>query len=439
MLSVVSWDLHIGWLTLGGVALIALATLPRLVHDRPLSVPILYVAAGYLVFRFGPGLSGPKPLGVGFDADVVEYVTELVVIISLVGAGLRIERRAGLTSWSSVWRLLAITMVISVLAVTALGVWFVGLGLGAAVLLAGVLAPTDPVLADDVQVDRPGEDVEVDRPGERHPHDEIRFTLTAEAGLNDGLAFPVIFLAIGIVAVGFEATLVEWLWRDVVVAIGIGTLAGWLLGTLLVRLGHGIGSLFRHETTEGIAALGATVLVYGITEAVGGYGFLAVFVAALVRGEDDEGYRRDAVEFVEQFEAALVGLVLIGFGAVLSEGILDALTWQGAVVGASFVLVVRPVLGRLALVRSSAPKGERMAIAFFGIRGIGSLYYLSYGTTHGEFEPGALASVWATASFTILVSIVVHGVSASPLMARLDQRRDEGGNIHTTVIEEVET
>lgn len=428
MWSVISWDLHIGWLVLGGVAFIALATLPRLLHSRPLSVPILYVVAGFVVFQFVPGLDGPRPLGVGVDAYAIEYVTEFVVIVSLAGAGLRIERRPGLTSWSSVWRLLAITMVAAIIAVAAIGVWFAGLTLGAAVLLAGVLAPTDPVLADDVQIENPGDAEE---------EDEIRFTLTAEAGLNDGLAFPVIFLALGIASVGFGSALAEWWWRDLVVAVAIGVGAGWLLGTGLVRLGHGAGEVVRLCTTEGLAALGATILVYGLTEAVGGYGFLAVFVAALVRGDDDEGYRRDAVAFVEQIESAVVGLVLIGFGALLSQGVLNALTWQGAVLGIGLVFVLRPLFGRLALIGTGTPTHERTAIAFFGIRGIGSFYYLAYATTHGDFDDSVLAPVWSITALAVLISIAVHGVTASPLMAHIDRRRRDG-DVHSPTTQEVD-
>ncbi len=412
-MPLVTWDLHLGWLVLAGLALIALTTLPRVLHARPLSVPIVYLAAGYLLFALVPELDGPRPIDRAFDAMIIEYITEFVVIVSLVGAGLRIERRPGFIEWNSVWRLLGITMIVSVVAVGLAGWWLAGLAIAPAILLAGVLAPTDPVLASEVQVPSPDHDDE---------RDEIRFTLTAEAGLNDGLAFPVIHLALAVTAAGFGASFAGWFARDVVAAIAIGVLVGWLLGRLLNRFGQVTGEFLRNETSEGLFSLGMTLLVYGVAEVVGGYGFLAVFVAALVRGSADAEYRRQSHEFVQQIESVVMAIVLIGFGALLSEGLLDDLTVGGAVVGLLLVLVIRPLFGYAALLGRPLPHGERLAIGFFGIRGMGSLYYLAYATTHGDFG-FAIGEVWAITGFAVLVSIVLHGVTASPMMTYFDRRR----------------
>ena len=412
-----SWDLHIGWLVIGGIALLAMTVLPRLFDRRPLSVPIVYVAAGFGVFELSDSLIGPQPTGAGFDSAVIEYVTEFVVIISLVGAGLRLERRPGLARWNSVWRLLGITMVLSIGAMVLLGTWALGLAAAPAILLGAVLAPTDPVLADDVQVPQPGHD-----DGER---DEVRFTLTAEAGLNDGLAFPFVHLAIAVTTATVAGSLAEWAAYDVGYRILVGALAGWLLGRAINLLGSRTGEFFRHHTSEGLFALGATVLVYGLTEIVNGYGFLAVFVAALMRGNSDPEYRLRAHNFAEQIESIIVALVLLGFGALLSEGILDALTWTGFGVAIALVLVVRPLAGYLALLGRPMPSHERWAIAFFGIRGVGSLYYLTYAANHAEFEAGALDTVWAVVSMAILLSIAIHGISVTPLLGHVDRRREE--------------
>jgi len=411
-----SWDLHIGWLVLGGMALLAMTVLPRAFSSRPLSVPLLYVVVGYVVFEVSDSLAGPRPTGVGFDSAIIEYVTEFVVIISLVGAGLRLERRPGLARWASAWRLLGITMLLSIGATALLGSALLGLAVAPAILLGAVLAPTDPVLADDVQVGRPGEDEE---------RDEVRFTLTAEAGLNDGLAFPFVHLAIAVTTTTLAGSLLEWGAYDVGYRIAVGAGAGWILGSLINRFGHRTGEFFRNETSEGLFALGATVLVYGLTEIVNGYGFLAVFVAALIRGGGDHDYRLKAHAFTEQIESIVVAFVLLGFGALLSEGILDALTWQAALVGLALIVVVRPLVGWIALLGRPLPHRERWMIAFFGIRGVGSLYYLAYAANHADFGSAALDTLWAVVSFTILVSIVVHGISATPLLARLDGRRDD--------------
>ncbi len=410
-----SWDLHIGWLVLGGIALLAMTVLPRVFSSRPLSVPLLYVVAGYAVFELSDSLVGPQPTGVGFDSAVIEYVTEFVVIISLVGAGLRLERRPGLARWNSAWRLLGITMLLSIGAVALLGSALLGLAVAPAILLGAVLAPTDPVLADDVQVGKPGEDQE---------RDEVRFTLTAEAGLNDGLAFPFVHLAIAVTTTTLAGALLEWGVYDVGYRMAVGGVAGWLLGMAINRFGRRTGEFFRSETSEGLFALGSTVLVYGLTEIVNGYGFLAVFIAALIRGGDDHAYRRKAHAFAEQIESIVVAFVLLGFGALLSEGILDALTWQGALTGVMLIIVIRPLAGWLALLGRPLPQRERWMIAFFGIRGVGSLYYLAYAANEADFGDVALDSVWAVVAFTIAVSIVIHGISATPLLARTDDRRN---------------
>ena len=405
-----TWDLHIGWIVLGGAALFAMTVLPRLLHTRPLSLPILYVAAGFAIFEVSGALTGPRPLGLGYDSSVIRYVSEFVVILSLMAAGLRLDRRPGFVRWSSAWRLLGITMPITILATTLLGGWALGLAAAPAILLGGVIAPTDPVLADDVQVGPPGDD-------ERH---EVRFTLTAEAGLNDGLAFPFIHLALAATTATVASSLTEWALYDVGYRIAVGVAAGWVIGKLINRFGHTTGEFFSNETSEGLFSIGAMLLVYGLTELVNVYGFLAVFVAALIRGGDDQGYRREAHDFVEQIESIVVAFVLLGFGALLSEGILDALTWPAVFIGLAIVFVIRPIGGLIGLIGTGLPLHERASIAFFGIRGIGSLFYLTYAFGEGDFAASVSAELWSIVAFVILVSIAVHGVSASPLMKRIE-------------------
>lgn len=281
--------------------------------------------------------------------------------------------------------------------------------------------------------------MQIGRPGDGDERDEVRFTLTTEAGLNDGLAFPVVHLAIAVTTASVAGSLLEWVAYDVGFRVAVGVGLGWALGSAINAFGNRSGEFFRTQTSEGLFSLGATILVYGLTEVVNGYGFLAVFVAALVRGATDDDYRRDAHDFIQQIESILVAIALLAFGALLSEGILDELTWAGALFAVLVVFVVRPVAGWLSLLKRPMPRRERFAIAFFGIRGLGSIYYLAYASNHADFGSDALAQVWAVVSLTILLSIGVHGISASPLMRRLDDRRHDAPDAAENTPEELES
>lgn len=396
-----------------GVALFGAVGLPWLLEGRAVSFPIAYVSYGAVVFALPLGLPAPDPLAHGV---VTERLTELGVILSLMGAGLKLDRRPSLSGWQTTWRLLGITMPVTIGLAVLLGWWAVGLAPAAAVLLGAVIAPTDPVLAADVQVEAPMTGRE----------DEVRFALTSEAGLNDGLAFPFTNMAVAIAVAGLspEGWLVEWLLVDVGYKIVVGTLVGVGLGSwigyVIFRL-HGDEQ--RPVTRElsramlGSEALAATLVVYGVTELLGGYGFIAVFVAALSIRESERRhtYHGTLHEFAELSERLLMTVLLVFFGGALSTGLLSALTWEGALVAVALVAVVRPLAGIVGLLSYPA---ERNAIAFFGIRGIGSFYYLSYGLNHASFQDAE--TVWAIVGATVLLSVFVHGLTARPVMQSLD-------------------
>ncbi len=395
-------------LVIVGLAVLGTVALPRLLDNRPVSFPIVYVAFGVVVFALPLGLPAADPIEYG---TVSERLTELGVIVALIGAGLKIDRPPGLKRWKSTWRLLAITMPLTIGAAVVLGWWAVGLTIPAAMLLGAVIAPTDPVLAADVQVDPP-------RKGES---DEVRFALTSEAGLNDGLAFPFTYVAIATATVGVapENWIVEWVLIDVFYKIGVGVLVGWLSGHLLAKF------VFQYPASTQLAramggaeALAATLVSYGIAEIAGGYGFIAVFVGAVaIRGfEREHEYHQQLHDFAEVVERLVMAMLLVLFGGAIATGLFDALTWQGALVALALVLLVRPLAGLIGL---AGYPPERNAIAFFGIRGIGSFYYLSYGINHAVFT-GA-ETVWAVVGFAVLVSIVLHGITAAPVMTDLRQ------------------
>ncbi len=207
---------------------------------------------------------------------------------------------------------------------------------------------------------------------------------------------------------------------DVAYRIAAGVAAGWLLGRGLAWFAQRSERQRRSDAVQGLFSLGSILLVYGLTEAIEGYGFIAVFVAALTRTDDDHRVRMHA--FTEQFEAMMLALVLIGFGALIGDGILAGLRWREVAVAVALVAVVRPVTGLVGLIGSPVHRWERAAIAFFGIRGMGSVYYLSYAFNNGDFETGAMQTLWAITSLTILISIAIHGVTATPFMNRLDER-----------------
>ena len=398
-----------------GVAIVAAAVLPAVLARVPLSVPIVYVGAGMVLFSLPIGLDGPVPTE-GADPRWAERLTELVVIVSLMGAGLKLRRPVGWRSWQTTWRLLGVAMPITIAAIAVLGGVFLGLPAATAILLGAVLAPTDPVLASDVQLAGPGHTDEAD---EEDADNEVRFALTSEAGLNDGLAFPFTNLAIAMAGGG--SWLLGWVVEDVVVKLAIGLLSGLLLGRVIGYLVFGLPRRWRlARTGEGFVSFGATLLVYGLTELAHGYGFLAVFVAAVVirRSELDHEYHQDLHDFAETLErlASVVMLLLLGGSAV--DGALGALTPIGVAVGLAIVVVVRPVAGLVSLVGSNLDRRVRRPIAFFGIRGMGTVYYLAYAVTEERF-PQAL-EVWAVAIFVIIVSIVLHGITAGATIARVE-------------------
>ena len=421
-------DPRILMFVLFGAGLMLAVTLERWLARFWLSLPILYVAIGYGVWSLPLDLPHFNPAADGFDALTLEYATEFIVIASLMAAGIAIDRPVSWANWRQIWPLLVIAMPLTITAVALLGWWALGLAPASAILLGAALAPTDPVLARSVQVGPPGED-------QRH---DVRFSLTVEAGLNDGLAFPFTYLAIA--AVGMTALggwTLQWFALDFVWRIAAGIAVGWGVGRL--------GSWYvfereadapledieeeseqaqeqRYSTSEGLIVLGFLLLAYGLAELVEGYGFLAVFVGAVTarQREARSRYHKISHHFIDQIEQIVLVAVLFGFGAMLASGVLDSLTWSGALIGLALIFVIRPIAGLLAEAFGNLRFPGRLAIAFLGVRGMGSIYYLAYGQNQGEFSQ--LGDLWAVASFTILASVVVHGVLAGPMIAFIEKR-----------------
>jgi sodium/hydrogen antiporter len=396
-----------------GLLILAVAWLPPYLRQLPLSLPIICVAFGFVLFSFPE--TGP-PLDLLEHPYLTQHMTELIVIVALMGAGLKLNRPVGWRSWFITWRLLAITMPLSIVGMAILGSMALGLPPAAALLLGAVLAPTDPVLASNVQVGPPHEMKE----------DEVRFSLTSEAGLNDGLAFPFTNLAIVVALHGLALGpgIYEWLVVDVVWKIAVGIFVGLLVGQLLSLV------IFRYvadaggsESGDNLVALGITFVSYGLTELAYGYGFLAVFVTALTlrRQERSHHYRERLHELSEQIERLFMMILLVLFGGAIAGGLLEPLTCTGAGFGLACILIVRPLTGLIGLAGVRRPWDEKAAIGFFGIRGVGSFYYLDYAYNTGEFEMEA-PFLFAVVGFVVLISIVLHGVTSTPVMRFLERK-----------------
>jgi sodium/hydrogen antiporter len=400
---------------IAGLAALGAAVIPKLLSDRAVSFPLLYLLMGVAVFALPLGIDAPDPRE---HVELFERLAELAVIVALMGVGLKLDRRIGWRRWMTTWRLLGITMPLTIAAIFALGWGLGGLVPATALLVAASLAPTDPVLAADVEV-----------PGPYAMHeDEMRFGLTSEAGLNDGLAFPFVNAALLMATAGAspEGWIARWLAVDVayklVVGVAVGALVGKLLGDVLFRMADSD----RLADVSGFAALAATLVTYGLTEIAGGYGFLAVFAAAVVlrHHQGSPAYHEHLATFTEEAERLLLAGLLILFGGAVDAGILDALTWPLAAVGVLVVLVVRPVAGWAGMLGSDVDRRHRVGLAFFGIRGMGSIYYLAHGLAAATFVGSEAA--WALVALVIVLSVTLHGLTSTPFMRRLEAP-DGGG------------
>lgn len=399
-------------LVLTGALMLITAWGPIVMRRLPLSLPILCLAAGAVIFTLPRAGWPPEPLShLGF----IERLTEFVVIISLMGAALKLDKLGDPRRWSYVWRLLAITMPLTILAVALLGWSMLGITALSALVLGAVLAPTDPVLASDVQVGPPG----------KGKNDDVRFALTAEAGLNDGLAFPFVYLAIAAAAAGglqpglwtlewFGAAVLWKIFAGLVVGAAAGRAFGWLV--FVERRGVKLA-----ETHEGFAVIGLTLISYAGAELLAGYGFLAVFVAGLAfRGfERDHAYHGTLHAFATQTERIIMMAMLVLAGGVAATGTGVRLTGELFLFALILVLGIRPLAGLVAMIGCPHSWRHRLVVAFFGIRGIGSFYYTAFALNHVDFAN--IDTLWSAVFACIVVSIVLHGVTVTPVTRWLDE------------------
>ncbi len=404
-----------------GVIVLAAALAPRLLARQPITAPLFFMLLGTAVFLLLSLLPFVSPYAQLPDLidDVwwIKRVTELVVIIALTSAGLKLNYPYAWSTWRISVRLLLITMPLTILATSLLGWWVLGFVPATALLLGAVIAPTDPVLAADVQTSAPS----------KPDGSSVRVALTTEAGLNDGLAFPFTYLAIAWATVGIAPAdwLTEWLLIDVGYKIVVGLLVGVVLGWLLGKLVFGLSRQTQlAHTMTGILVISLTLIPYAVTELVGGYGFIAVFVAACVfrQAEENHAYQQALHDMAEEFERVLVAVTLFWVGGYLVTIVWTGLSWSITAVALITVFIIRPLAGWVALFYRSPLRLDKQAVvAFFGIRGLGSIYYLAYATFHAEFAQ--VTELWTVVLLVVVISVFVHGLSAGPAMRKLDERR----------------
>ncbi|CUA82204.1 sodium/proton antiporter, CPA1 family (TC 2.A.36) [Gulbenkiania indica] len=399
------------WFFLVGAVLIVMAFAGHTVQRLPLSSAIIYLIVGYTIGPAGFGLLRAHPVE---DAAVLEVLTEIAVLITLFAVGLRLRAPLTWKEWHLPLRLASLGMVATIVIVTAVGALLLDLPWGVALLLAAILAPTDPVLAADVQIQEPGD------------RDAVRFTLTAEGGMNDGAAFPGIMLGLGLIGM-HEIGSAGWRWIafDLVWAIAGGVLLGWLCGTLVARGVRLLRARGHHLEFEEFLVLGVIALSYGLALLLKTYGFLAVFAAGLamnhIENHGSDGERRlnaRLLSFSEQCERLAEVAVVLLIGAMLPW-----ISWSWLVVAltGTILLIARPVAAWLTLPHHHVRASQRRLISWFGIRGVGSVYYLSFALD--EHLPAEVAGVLVSVTLaTITISIVLHGISATPLMSRYEAR-----------------
>ena len=426
------------WFMLVGGLLLAMGLTYSVLKRSPVTSAIIYLAVGILVGPTVLNLFHFNPLK---ESALLEVLTEVAVLISLFSAGVKMPVPFSLTRWRAPILLATVSMTLTVAMVAAFAYYVLGLPLGAGVLLGAILAPTDPVLATDVQIRHPGD------------RDLLRFTLTSEAGMNDGSAFPFVMLGLGLLGLhelgefGLNWIVVDVLWATVG-GIAIGVAAGMALAYVGWKLRR---EPLKHALLDDFLGLGLIGVVYGLSVLFHTWGFLAVFFAAVALRQTEMKLAKRALDSVAAAvprDSTAAGesvnpepLPLVSEGSLvfkehlerLSEVMLillvggslflDSWSWKAVGLALFLFMLARPISVFISLIGSRTPWRIQGLSAWFGVRGIGSLYYLMYAIQHGLPEPLALELMQMTL-IVVALSILIHGTSVKPLMERF-WRRDK--------------
>jgi sodium/hydrogen antiporter len=419
------------WFLVLGLALIVMATLGRLIEEMPLTPAIFYLLLGYFIGRSGalnPVLTAPP------QSQWIEMATELVLTVSLFAVGLRIRVPFNWQTWKVPIYLALPAMVLTIAGVAVAARFGLGLPWGAAIVLGAIIAPTDPVLASDVQVSQPGDS------------DLVRFGLTAEGGSNDGLALPMLLLGLGMLGM-YDLGAFGWRWLlfDIVWLVLAGCAVGWMSGQAVGRLVLYLRS--RHQLALGweeFLVFGLMGVAYGAATLLGGSAFLSVFTAGLALRHielrtssaagilpEDVSIEDSSAETDRDTAPAYMTRLLLDFNiqierlaeiaiVLLIGTMLPGLSydWRSFALAGLVLFVARPLAVWITFARSGLRRGRLLRLAWFGMRGVGSLYYLAYALRDGAMAEWAGILVDATL-VCIMLSIFLHGVTATPLMRKV--------------------
>ena len=388
-------------------------------HERAFSASLIYLGLGAIaalaVQLFG--IEWVDPFG---DAKLIERIAEVALIFALFSSGLKLDRPLRWREWGSVTRLLVLAMPLTMAGIALYGTQVMGLSLGAALLLGAMLSPTDPVLAGDIGVGPPGDEAE----------HEPNFALTAEAGGNDGLAAPLVLIGLFVAEEGGTGCIDEWLVADLLYACAAGVAIGAVVGWSAAWSVHWLRDReLLAPAFDGYHAVATALVLYGVAEVAGGYGFFAVFVGGLAfrryeHGHELNGRVHAGAEQVEKF-MELAAILLLG--SLLTGAGLTEPGWQGWLLAIVLLLVIRPLSVFFSLIRSQVETaGGRTFVAWFGVRGVGTLYYAATVVGAGVLSGSEEKLVVWTAISCVIVSIAVHGVTGGPALKRLFRSlRDE--------------
>lgn len=389
-----------------GFAASLIAFIPLYTKKLKITYIIPLLLLGIILYLVGAPLPWHKPL---WELDSAKIISEVIVIISLMTTGLKIGVNYSWKDWKKPLSLIVITMPLFMVAIFLIAYLVFGLNGPISLLLAAVLAPTDPVLAGDLQLEEHQE--------EHKRNTGVRYTLTAEAGINDGVAFPFVILAIlwsqsgNLGAIDWPHFFAFYVLYKIVAGILIGALIGFLYSYIIHRHDNEATS----KILSGFIAVAITFLSYGLAETAHSYGFLSVFATGIFlqyfqKKRAVDRVESNMLEFIEETEKMMIVLWTIFFGGALMSGILSYTDWSGIIFSLVIVLVLRPLLGYLAMLTTSLNTAKKWAIGFFGVRGIGSFFYISYALLHGNFVD--YNPIFGIASYVILFSIIIHGFTS---------------------------
>lgn len=380
-----------------------MAFLPVYTKRFKISFVLPILALGMLLYFFDIPLAWSAPFD---NIKLGKFFSEIIVIISLMVAGLKIGTSYNINTWKVPFKLVGITMPISILLTFLLGVYLLNLSYVNSFLIAAVLAPTDPVLASGLQLE--------DYKEQPKNKDGLRFALTGEAAINDGMAFPFIYIAIlwsnahNFDALNFKEIVGYYFFYKILVGLTIGFIIGVTFSYILSR------HVKEHQLkiTNSFLALALTFVSYGIAEIAQTYGFLAVFATGVglqffdrERSGKEKSY---LLSYIEKTEELLALIWALFFGGAIISGLMNFADLKIVLFSLIFVIAVRPLTGILALIRTPCSKKKKWAIAFLGIKGIGSFFYLFFALINGNFNNhDKLITITAC---VVLMSILIHGI-----------------------------